>query len=209
MQIIPILAWWPKTEYYEDTMLFGIAGPTAGGKTTVAECIVHEYKAGYLRYSDILASIASDRGLDPTDKVSLQGLYITLRKERGEGWLAEEIAEKAEDLHCEDLVIEGNRRKIDLETLRDVADRRNEKLVFVFVDATIQTRFKRYNDRLEQKGKLAVTWEDFEELESSPAENEVDDLRQYAEANGIYIDSDEYDVDTMNTKVLKMLQGIK
>lgn len=190
-------------------MLFGIAGPTAGGKTTVAEFIVNEYKAGYLRYSDILANIASDRGLDPTDKVSLQGLYITLRKERGEGWLAEEVAQKAEDLDCTDLVIEGNRRKIDLETLRDVADRRNEKLVFVFVDAPIKTRFERYNGRLEQQGKQAVTWEDFEELESSPAENEVDDLRQYAQDNGIYIDTDEYDVDTMNTKVLEELSEFK
>lgn len=187
-------------------MLFGIAGPTAGGKTTVAEFIVKEYKAGYLRYSDILANIAADRDLDPTDKVSLQGLYITLRKERGEGWLAEEVAQKAEDLDCTDLVIEGNRRKTDLETLKDIADRRNERLIFIFIDASLKTRFQRYNDRLERQGKSAVTWDDFEEIEQSPAENEVENLRQHALEHGIYINTDDNDVDTMNTKLLEKLQ---
>lgn len=190
-------------------MLFGIAGPTAGGKTTIAEFIVNEYKAGYLRYSDILANIAADRDLDPTDKPSLQGLYITLRKERGEGWLAEEVAEKAAALDCTDLVIEGNRRKVDLETLKDIADRRNEKLVLIFVDASVKTRFERYNARLERQGRPAVAWEDFEEIEKSPAENEVDDLRQSAQENGIYIDTDEYDIESTNAKLLEKLQELK
>lgn len=190
-------------------MLFGIAGPTASGKTTVTNFIAEKYSAGYLRYSMILSDIAVDRGLDPTDKATLQGLYITLRKERGEGWLAAEIAEHAEDLGCEHLIIEGNRRKVDIETLKDVADRRNEKLIFIFIDASIETRFKRYNGRLESEGKPPISWEAFASLESNPAEDEVNDLREYAKHHGIYIDTDEADMATTKSLITTALAATK
>lgn len=187
-------------------MLFGIAGPTAGGKTTVTDMLVETYRAGHLRYSFILSDIASDCGLDPQDKATLQGLYITLRKERGESWLADAVAEKAEDLACTHLVIEGNRRKVDIETLKDVADRRNEALVFIFIDASPETRFARYNARLQKYNKDPISWEEFLELETNPAENEVDDLRQYAKTHGIYIDTDEHNIEQTLTLVKTALQ---
>jgi len=181
--------------YYSHIMLFGIAGPTASGKTTVTNLLVEKYDADYLRYSMLLSDIATKRGLDPTDKATLQDLYVSLREERGEGWLAEEIANRVEDEQkSENLVIEGNRRKIDIETLKDVADSRNEQLIFIFIDASVTTRFARYNSRLEKQNKPPITFEEFEILEKNAAEDEVDDLRQYAKAHGIYIDTDEHDI---------------
>lgn len=187
-------------------MLFGIGGPTASGKTTVTDMVTEMFAADSLRYSTILSDIAADRGLDPTDKATLQDLFVTLREERGEGWLADEIAERAEGDQCEHLVIEGNRRKVDIETLKDVADRRGEELKFIFVDASPETRFKRYNSRLRKQDKNLITFDDFLELEKNPAEDEVDDLRHYAKENGIYLDTDELDIKATQTALEKALK---
>lgn len=188
-------------------MLFGIAGPTASGKTTITNLLAKEYRAGYLRYSLILADIAVDRNLDPTDKATLQGLYITLRKERGESWLAEEIVDRAEELGCEHLMIEGNRRKVDIEALKDVADRRHEKLIFIFIDASLETRFERYNNRLAREDKSPITFSEFEKLEANPAEDEIEDLRHYAKENGIYIDTDEYGIKAMEEIIKEAIKA--
>jgi cytidylate kinase len=186
-------------------MLIGIAGPTASGKTTVTEIFTNEYDAAYMRYSQILSDIASERDLDSSDKATLQNLYVSLRDERGENWLAQEIAERAKTLASEHLVIEGNRRKVDLDTLQEVAKARNEKLVFIFVDASPDTRFTRYNLRLEKQGKPPITRDTFTTLEQNPAEDEVNDLREYAKAHGIYIDTDEQNIEEVKKLVRSKL----
>jgi len=177
-------------------MLFGIAGPTASGKTTVTNFLTETYHAPQMRYSAVLSEIAKERGLDPTDKATLQELYVTLRTERGEGWLAEEIAARTEGLATEHLVIEGNRRLVDLETLETVAKRRGEEWVLIFIDASADTRFERYNKRLIKQGKPPIDRSTFEILEQNPAEDEVTDLRHYALERGIYINTDEHNIES-------------
>ncbi len=195
-----------KLRYYIGTMLFGIAGPTASGKTTVTDAVIENYQAEYIRYSMLLSEIAVERDLDPTDKATLQGLYVTLRKERGEGWLANAIADRIGEEKCEHLIIEGNRRKVDLDTLKDVADRRKEKLVFIFIDASLDTRFKRYNNRLETENKESITFEEFERLERNPAEDVIDDLPQNAKQSGIYIETDGDNIEEVKTLLKEALK---
>ncbi|MCA9366597.1 AAA family ATPase, partial [Candidatus Kaiserbacteria bacterium] len=173
-------------------MLFGIAGPTASGKTTVTDVLTGEYGAAYMRYSLILSDIATERGLDPTDKATLQDLYVTLRETRGEDWLAKEVLQRARNIDSQNIVIEGNRRKVDLETLKAVASTRGEQLLLIFIDASPETRFVRYNSRLLKQGKPRIDWEAFLKLEQNPAEDEVPFLRDFAKQHGVYIDTDEY-----------------
>lgn len=182
-------------------MLIGIAGPTASGKSTVTKMLVAEYEAAYMRYSSVLSSIAIERGLDPKDKATLQDLYITLREERGEDWLAKEILNRAKASETENLVIEGNRRKVDLETLRKVAEDRQEKLVLIFIDASPDTRFSRYNQNPDAHGYNIVTRSEFDELEANPAEDEIDFFRQYAQTDGIYINTDNNNIEEVNELV--------
>ncbi len=189
-------------------MLFGIAGPTASGKTTVTEVLTGEYGAAYMRYSEILADIATKHRLDATDKTTLQNLFVTLREERGEDWLAKEIAARAKALAAPHLVIEGNRRKVDLKTLTDVANARGEKLMFIFIDASPDTRFIRYNGRLERQGKTPITREAFTVLEQNPAEDEVDVLRKYSQTNGVCIDTDTYNIEETKVLLENMLKKI-
>lgn len=187
-------------------MLFGIAGPTASGKTTVTNFLVEQFQAEQMRYSALLSEIAKERNLDPTDKATLQHLYVTLREERGEGWLAEEIASRAKARAAKHLVIEGNRRNVDLATLKQVAKERDEDWKLIFIDASPATRFARYNLRLEKQGKAAIDQKAFDVLEQNPAEDEVDDLRQFAKADGIYIDSDTHDIQTTIEEVTSALE---
>jgi len=190
-------------------MLFGIAGPTASGKTTVTEHIVSIYQVEHMRYSQILSEIAVERGLDPTDKATLQHLYVSLREERGEAWLSEVIAERAKAGSAEHLVIEGNRRQVDLETLAAVAQARNEDWVLIFIDASPDTRFMRYNERLVRHGKPSITRVEFDILEQNPAEDEVDDLRQYAKKQGIYINTDQHSINDVKVLVDTLLSDRK
>lgn len=190
-------------------MLFGIAGPTASGKTTVTDMLVRELAAEQMRYSAILAETATERGLDATDKATLQELYITLREERGEDWLAQEIAARAKARAAKHLIIEGNRRKVDLKTLETVAKDRDEDWTLIFIDASPDTRFARYNARLEKQGKSPISREAFDELEHNPTEDEVDDLRQYAKAHGIYIDTDAQSIPAMESTVKTLLRDQK
>lgn len=187
-------------------MLFGIAGPTASGKTTVTNFLTEAYHAPQMRYSAVLSEIAQARGLDPTDKATLQELYVTLRSERGEGWLAEVIALRAAGLSAEHLVIEGNRRLVDLETLTSVAEKRGEQWVLIFIDASPDTRFLRYNQRLTKKGKEPIDRAAFDILEQNPAEDEVADLRHFAFEQGIYIDTDEHTIESTLATVAQVLK---
>lgn len=176
-------------------MLIGIAGPTAGGKTTVAARLEKDYGARRLRYSEILSEIARERGLDPDDKETLQDLYVSIRDERGEDWLAEELEARAVKIDTPYLVIEGNRRKVDIETLKAVARARNEELKFIFIDASVATRRKRYNERMEEHGDPIVSAEEFFELENNPAEDEIDALRELAKSQNTHIDTDHHTVE--------------
>ena len=71
-------------------MIIGIAGPTAGGKTTIARLLEERNNAFRTRYSDILIRIANQKGL-PHDKATLQNLSIAERIEKGEDFLAKEM----------------------------------------------------------------------------------------------------------------------
>ncbi len=58
-------------------IIIGIAGPTASGKTSVAKYIEKRFGAMRTRYSEILATVATERGL-PTDKATLQKMVEDL-----------------------------------------------------------------------------------------------------------------------------------
>lgn len=70
-------------------MIIGIAGPTAGGKTTIANLLEERAGAFRTRYSDILIGIANERGL-PHDKPTLQTLFLSLKDEHGDDFLTKE-----------------------------------------------------------------------------------------------------------------------
>lgn len=171
-------------------MIIGIAGPTASGKTTVAELIADELDAFRIKYSDLLSMLAFERGLDANDKSTLQNLYLSEREERGEDFLAKEMEQKIDTVTDENILIEGNRRVVDIPMLRRIAQKRDDKLFLLFIDASVETRFARYNSRLQKHDEQPITYEAFLELEKNGAEDELAELRNLFEKEGLVIASD-------------------
>lgn len=186
-------------------MIIGIAGPTASGKTTVARMLEEEYGAVRMRYSSILSEIALERGLDPNDKATLQGLFLTERETRGEDFLTKEMEERVGRINKDFIVIEGNRRLVDIDTLRRIAKTHNDSLTLLFIDASRETRFNRYNERLITQGEEPISFEAFTALESNDAENEIDDLKLIFEKEGLVINTDNQDAETVFKEVKTLI----
>lgn len=187
-------------------MVIGIAGPTASGKTTVARVLEEEYGALRKRYSAILAEIARERGLDENDKAILQKLYLEGRKEKGEDFLAEEMKTRLKDAPEKIIVIEGNRRLVDVPALREIAAARGDELKLLYFDASQETRCARYQKRLEELGEEPVAFEDFCTLEENEAERELVQLKEIFEKEGIVINTDTHDTDQTMEKVKEFLK---
>lgn len=163
-----------------------------------------EYGAVRLRYSSILSEMAVERGLDPDDKATLQGLFLNERETRGEDFLTKEMEERVERLDKDFIVIEGNRRLVDIDTLRRIATTRSDSLNLLFIDASRETRFDRYNERLVSQGEEPISFEEFTALEANDAEDEIDDLKTIFEKEGLIINTDDQNAEAV-FKEIKIL----
>ncbi len=170
-------------------MIIGIAGPTASGKTTIAHMLAEKTDAFRIKYSDILSTIAFERGLDPEDKSTLQNLFLSERETRGEDFLSKALAEKVAAVDYPNIIIEGNRRLVDVDTLRLITAQKNDRLLLLYIDADVDTRFARYNNRLEKHGERPISYDAFMELERNGAEDELKQLREIFSHEGLYLDT--------------------
>ncbi len=187
-------------------MILGIAGPTASGKTTVAVMLQESTHAFRIKYSDILSELALQRGLDAHDKATLQNLYLSEREIHGEDFLSKALEAKVLAINEPNIIIEGNRRLVDIEMLRRIAEQKNDRLLLLYIDASVETRFKRYNVRMEKQGEEAISYEAFMELENNGAEDELDELRTIFSQEGILIATDGRTPEDIFDEVAQYLQ---
>lgn len=147
--------------------LIGIAGATASGKTTIAKGLIQHFKADTNRFSKILADVATDAGLS-TEKESLQKLSTALRFHLGEEVLAHGMCEWVKRSTAETIVVEGLRRKTDIELLSKVAAATSREWLFLFIDVPFETRFERFKSR-----EGTATLEEFKALDEQECEQEL------------------------------------
>lgn len=166
-----------------------MAGRTASGKTTIARLLEERCGAQRIKYSDLLIDLARERGLDHTQKAVLQDLYVTERVQRGEDFLSKEMEHRVTAMTAPLIVIEGNRRLVDIDTLRTVAQNRNEKLLMLYVDASVPVRFARYNAREVALGKIPTSIEEFMKLEENEAERELAEIMEICRKEGLVLDA--------------------
>lgn len=187
--------------------IIGIAGPTASGKTTVARQLEERLGARRIKYSDILIDLARERGLDENDKATLQNLFLTEREVRGEDFLSRELEVRIASIDAPYLVIEGNRRLADIAALHRFAELKMCSLVLLFIDASADTRFVRYNRRLEDAGSAAISRAAFDTLEQNGAEDEISELREIFKQDGLYITTDALDPEAVFAEINAYLSG--
>lgn len=176
-------------------MIIGLAGPTAGGKTTVAKHLETVYKnQGVIRIkaSDILLEIATGQNISPT-KHNLQKLSTELREQHGEDFLSEKVKQRVIESPSAVIIVEGNRRLVDITALEEMATVRQDTLVLIFIDASVEERFKRYTSREGER----VSFLQFQELENDECEKELPQLREYFRENGAVIDTTHMEMESV------------
>ena len=70
--------------------IYGISGPIASGKTTVANFLAQNKECTYARYSQILSNMLSKQESEPS-RSSLQELGWKIHKEKGQRWLGKKL----------------------------------------------------------------------------------------------------------------------
>lgn len=191
-------------------MIIGIAGPTASGKTTIAQMLTKRFGAYCTRYSLILAEIAKQQGL-PTDKATLQKIYADERKIRGDDFLSRMLEKIIAGVNTDLIVIEGNRKISDitlLERLNDLEKLRELKktdLRLLFVDASVEVRFRRYYKRQAGIGEKPVSFRAFLDLENHVCEDEIIMLRDIISKKGHVLKTDDLSIEEMLRQAVELL----
>ncbi len=142
-------------------MILGLSGKNASGKGEVAEFL--EGKGFYYHsLSDVLRETLTQRG-DEVTRDNLVRIGRELRKEHGEGYLAEQVLARAEA--DRNYVIDSFRHPAEVEVFR-----RAPRFYLLWVEADPAVRF----DRIRSRGRESdpETLEDFQLLEEAEAASE-------------------------------------
>lgn len=181
-------------------MIIGIAGPSASGKTAAATHIAQSHGAYRTKYSDVLIAIATARRI-PLDKASLQHLSTTLRHDHGEDYLTRELHKRLERVPNKIVVIEGNRRNVDIDFLLSLAEEQGKDLLLFYIDADYAMRLGRMNTRLIQEGKALISKEEFDVLENNECEAELPLVCARILKYGVVIDNTKLSLEELKTKI--------
>ncbi len=119
-------------------LIIGITGQPSSGKDTVAEYLASKGFA-HVSSSDKIREEMRKVGLT-TERENVSNFVIEKRKERGNGYLAEQIS----DAIIGDTVVSGLRNTAEIEIFRK---RFGKEFLLIAVDAPIETRFRWAKDR--------------------------------------------------------------
>ena len=185
-------------------VIIGIAGPSASGKTVVARHIAKRKSAYWTKYSDVLLRLARNRKLS-TNKASLQALSTQLRHDHGEDFLTRELHRQLVLVPNKMVVVEGNRRMVDMHFLTSLAEEEGKELVLIYIDADPSVRFGRMLERLAREGQEPITRSMFDVLENDECEEELPLVRDYVKAHGTVIDNTDLTLETLTKEVDELL----
>ena len=133
-------------------MIIGLTGSLGSGKGIVAD-FFRDKGYEYFSLSNELRGIAKERGIELTRK-NLQDLGNQMRREKGNGYLAERVIAKILDRRYSNAVIDGIRNPAEVLVLRKM-----KSFFLVAVDAQKEIRFQRLRERNRESDPK--TWEEF------------------------------------------------
>ncbi len=137
-------------------MIIGLTSFIGAGKTTVGDYLV---KKGFVFYSlsDVIREEIKSRGLEIT-RDRLVEVGNELRKRFGSSVLADRILDKINKGPKKNYVIDSIRNPAEIQTLRKIKGFR-----LFFIDAPIELRFKRIDERKRENDP--TSFEDFKKAE--------------------------------------------
>lgn len=143
-------------------MIIGLSGTLCSGKDTVAEYLTKQKGFKHISLSQILRELAAENGVENNMK-ELTAFGNGLNKKFEPGKLAKIALEKIDPRG--DVVISSIRQPSEIEILKSI-----EGFKMIFVDADIEIRFKRLQNRGREGD--SETLEEFAELEAHQSAGE-------------------------------------
>ena len=155
-------------------IVFGLIGPLASGKGTVAQYLRERHNAGSARFSSILRDIL-DRVYLPQTRENLQALSSSLRGQFGDDLLALAVAKDVERDEHDIVAVDGVRREPDIKHLKELPN-----FYLVSIDADIKIRHERMTKRGENPDDTTKTFEQFVADNKREAETQIAELQKKA-----------------------------
>ena len=154
------------------------AGRNGSGKETAAKHASASLKAQHHTYSDILEETYRLWGYDRNSRPDHQALSTFMRQQKGQDALAIVIDKKCREAKGDYAVVDGARRKTDLDRLMATFGQENVALIWIETPPTL--RYERLKLRKEKRGEQMMTWEEFMVQEVAETEVQLDAIRGMA-----------------------------
>jgi dephospho-CoA kinase len=156
-------------------IILGLAGEMASGKGTVAEYLIKEKQGVSYRFSSILRDLSKRLYLDET-RENLQTMSTAVREHFGQNILCKVIRQDVAKDETEVIIIDGVRRKQDVEELKNL-----KEFKLIYLEADLEKRFERIKNRGENSDDKGKTLEEFQKDHKREAEQEIKKLRDEAD----------------------------
>lgn len=153
----------------------GLVGEPGAGKDTVKDYLAEQYGAETLGFSLVLRDILDRLALVPS-RANFAGLAEALRTAFGEAILTKVLVSDVEKLTESIIVIDGIRKRGELEELRTLPD-----FHMVFVETDLRVRYERIRHRGTKADDLTKTFEEFVQDHEHAADRDVRNLKEYAD----------------------------
>lgn len=172
----------------------GIIGRICSGKSTIAQKLSANFDIPIISFGAYLMQYSKGNNL-PTDREALQNLGNAFIKEDSNKFLQNVIT--AQPVISKTIIIEGIRHLSIQKALTDIS----KFSIFIFVDASIETRYIRYCNRQKESDK-AMSYKEFTTVDNHIVESEIELLKEKCH---LTINSESDSLESICNKISKLL----
>jgi dephospho-CoA kinase len=157
-------------------IVLGITGELLSGKSSAAEFYIKEFAADYFKFAALLVNALNILGL-PLTRLNQQDMAAMLKEQFGGEVLVNALAKKAARSDKQFLLFEGLRKPDEVAAiLKEIPD-----FKLIYIEAKLETRFERQQNRQEKAGENSKTFEEFIESHKHSADASIPLLLQSAD----------------------------
>lgn len=153
-----------------------VSGEMASGKGAVAQYLAKMYDATNVKSSDVFRRVLDVLHVEQT-REAVSEMSRVLRLGFGENIAVRVILEDCVHSEHDIVVIEGLRRKEEIETLKEGSF----EVLVIFLVSDTQLRYDRMTQRNENEGDDNKTFEEFQKNHKLDAESHVGDVKLIAD----------------------------